>query len=168
MSGEQYTDRERAFAREVQRLREDRSWTLAEMAEALQREGIDYASTMTVSRTEKLQRPVRMIEAIAYGRIFDRTVYELSEPDAHADLLDRAMKDVRTFREHLAQARSLEHRMAKDLEEMKHWLNMINQIYTPSYVASLSPSALRRWESAMDQLESEVSEVDSGEHPTAS
>ena len=55
------------------------------MATALQDEGIDYASTMTVSRTEKLQRPVRMVEAIAYGRIFERSVYELSSPDPNAD-----------------------------------------------------------------------------------
>jgi transcriptional regulator with XRE-family HTH domain len=46
---EKYSKHEVAFAQEVSRRREQRGWTLQQMADALRREGIDYASAMTVS-----------------------------------------------------------------------------------------------------------------------
>ncbi|WIB16678.1 hypothetical protein DEJ34_05995 [Curtobacterium sp. MCPF17_050] len=75
---EKYSKHEVAFAHEVARRRELRGWTLQQMADALRREGVEYASAMTVSRTEKLNRPARMNEALAYGRIFGSTVNELT------------------------------------------------------------------------------------------
>lgn len=151
-----HAPRETAFAHEVTRLREARGWTLADMAAALQEQGIDYASTMTVSRTEKLQRPVRMIEAIAYGRIFERTVYELTEPDGYADYLDRAMRSVTSYHQHLAQRDAVQDLIDADREEMRHWLNLVRTTYTEEYVASLSGFSAARWETALTQLEVEL------------
>lgn len=82
MDNDKYSPHELAFAREIARRRELRGWTLADMATALQREGIDYANTMTVSRSEKLQRPIRMNEAIAYARIFRTSVDQLTSTSA--------------------------------------------------------------------------------------
>ncbi|EYT64798.1 hypothetical protein H489_0108225 [Curtobacterium flaccumfaciens UCD-AKU] len=78
MDDEKYSPQEIAFAQEAARRREQRGWTLGEMAHALSREGIDYANSMTVSRTEKLQRPTRMNEALAYARIFNTSVDEMT------------------------------------------------------------------------------------------
>ncbi|PZF61880.1 hypothetical protein DEJ33_15720 [Curtobacterium sp. MCPF17_047] len=75
---DKYSPHEIAFAHEAARRREQRGWTLGEMADALRSEGIDYANSMTVSRTEKLQRPIRMNEALAYARIFQTSVDQMT------------------------------------------------------------------------------------------
>jgi transcriptional regulator with XRE-family HTH domain len=148
-----YAPSEAAFAREVLRLREARGWTLADMAAALQDEGIDYASTMTVSRTEKLQRPVRMVEAIAYGRIFERSVYELSSPDPNADLLDRAWRDVELLKaaeERLSAARA---DVVDLLDDVRRWRDIVAGTYTDEVVKGLAPAAEARWEKVITSLE---------------
>jgi flagellar hook-basal body complex protein FliE len=86
---EKYSPQEIAFAREVARRREKLGLTLGEMAAKLRDEGIDYASSMTVSRTEKLQRPTRMSEALAYARIFKSSVDEMTR--AHE--VDRRVRE---------------------------------------------------------------------------
>lgn len=153
MSEDQYTDRERAFSNEVRRLREERQWTLAEMAAALRAEGVDYASSMTVSRTEKMQRPVRMSESMAYGRVFGRTVYELTEPDSYADFLNSGLRAVEHFRQHQAQREAVTVQLRTDVEEMQHWATMIRATYTQEYLETLSPFAQGRWDHSLTQLE---------------
>lgn len=160
VSEDQYTDRERAFSNEVRRLRESRQWTLAEMAAALRSEGVDYASSMTVSRTEKLQRPVRMSESMAYGRVFGRTVYELTEPDSHADFLNWGLRAVENFRSHQAQRETLTAQLRTDVDEMRHWATMIRSTYTPEYLDKLSPFAQGRWDHSLTQIEVAIADAE--------
>lgn len=61
---------EMRFAANMQRLREDRGWSQGELARRMVGEGWETYSQMTVSRTEKLERPIRLSEAAAIARLF--------------------------------------------------------------------------------------------------
>lgn len=155
MTEDKYSDLEQAFAAEVARLRKARGWTLAEMAARLQAEGIDYASTMTVSRTENVARPVRMTEALAYGRIFERSVYELSTPDSNADILDRAWRDIELLRRAEQRLEAAKTEVADALADVRHWHQLVAGIYTEDVVQELTPAAAARWERVLTELEHE-------------
>lgn len=61
---------EKRFAENMQRLREERGWSQGELARRMVAEGWETYSQMTVSRTEKLDRPIRLGEASAIARLF--------------------------------------------------------------------------------------------------
>lgn len=86
---------ETVFAQAVQRLREDRGWSQGELARRMVAAGWDTYSQMTVSRTEKLERPIRLGEALALARVFNVTLpLMISGGDGGAEAL-AALRDVR-------------------------------------------------------------------------
>lgn len=82
-----FTREERNFAQEVARERQDRGWTLAEMAEKLEAAGVPSMSVMSVSRVENEKRHVSMVEAGAYAKVLGRTIQGLQHPDPREALL---------------------------------------------------------------------------------
>lgn len=72
---------ERNFAAEVKKSREDRGWTQEELARKMRTFDLPYVTQSTVSRIEKLSRPVRLMEAQAITVIFGRTVHAMTNPD---------------------------------------------------------------------------------------
>jgi transcriptional regulator with XRE-family HTH domain len=86
---------EAAFAQAVQRLREDRGWSQGELARRMVAAGWPSYSQMTVSRTEKLERPIRLNEALALARVFNVTLpLMISGGDGGPEAL-AALRDVR-------------------------------------------------------------------------
>lgn len=81
------TREERSFAAEVRRLREENSWSQADLSDLLKKQGLTYVNKTMVSRIENATRPVRMIEAQALSRIFRRTVSAMTNPDGREYLL---------------------------------------------------------------------------------
>lgn len=89
------------FARTVERLREEKGWSQTELARRMQDKGFDGFHQTTISRIEKVSRPVRIGEAIALAAIFERSLEwmytptpELSDVDFYRAALDR-LRDLR-------------------------------------------------------------------------
>lgn len=61
----------------VKRLRKDRKWSLMELARRLEDVG-EAVSDQTVSRTESGQRSVSLSEALAYSRVFNAPLEDLT------------------------------------------------------------------------------------------
>jgi transcriptional regulator with XRE-family HTH domain len=89
---------ERKFAEEVTRLRKERGWTQARMAELLVEQGVTYMTQSTVSRVEKLQRPVRVGEAEAWALVLDRTVWRLMHPSPIDELIEALRSSTNVLR----------------------------------------------------------------------
>lgn len=83
------------FAESMQRLREARGWSQGELARRMVAEGWENYSQMTVSRTEKLDRPIRLGEASAIARLFGVNLALMTAGlDEAADIL-QALREVR-------------------------------------------------------------------------
>lgn len=87
MTDETFTQAEKNFAAEVARERQQRGWTLAEMAEKLEAAGVPSMSVMSVSRVENRKRHVSMVEAGAYAKILERGISDLQHPDGREAML---------------------------------------------------------------------------------
>ena len=83
---------EQRFAANLQYLRESRGWSQTELARQMVAAGWDTYNQMTVSRTEKGERPIRLSEARALANIMDtsmeRMVSESDQLRDHHRLLD--------------------------------------------------------------------------------
>lgn len=88
-------DEESNFAESVQRLREARDWSQGELARRMVEAGWKTYSQMTVSRTEKQDRPIRLGEAFALARIFE---VDLSLMTAGLDSTQEALGKMRDAR----------------------------------------------------------------------
>ncbi len=82
-----FTPAEKNFATEVARERQQRGWTLAEMAEKLEAAGVPSMSVMSVSRVENRKRHVSMVEAGAYAKVLGRGISDLQHPDGREAML---------------------------------------------------------------------------------
>lgn len=71
---------ESAFAERVKGLREELGWSQSDLAERMRLLGLDYVSQSTISRIEKQTRPIHLGEALAFGRVFGRSIEELTHP----------------------------------------------------------------------------------------
>lgn len=71
------TSDERAFADSLRLLRERKGWSQGELARQMVAAGWDTYSQMTVSRTEKYERPIRLSEARALAHLMGSTVEEM-------------------------------------------------------------------------------------------
>lgn len=87
MTEETFTQAEKNFAAEVARERQQRGWTLAEMAEKLEDAGVPSMSVMSVSRVENGKRHVSMVEAGAYAKVLGRGISDLQHPDGREAML---------------------------------------------------------------------------------
>ena len=73
------------FGANMRRMREARGWSQSELARQLQERGWPKYSQVAVSRTEEDARTVRLDEAIAIARIFERRVDDLLDPKSVVD-----------------------------------------------------------------------------------
>lgn len=77
---------ERQFARNMQKLREHRGWSQSELARKMVDAGWSNYNQMTVSRTEKGERPIRLSEARALAKVFTTTVERMTYSDERIDV----------------------------------------------------------------------------------
>lgn len=78
------------FAEQMRLLREARGWSQGELARRMVEAGFSNYSQMTVSRTEKGERPIRLAEARELAWILNTTVEEMvGEQDA--EIVRRAL-----------------------------------------------------------------------------
>lgn len=71
---------ERSFVENMKRAREDRGWTQTELARRMVEAGWGSYTQMTVSRTEKFERPLRLGEARTLAEIFESRLEEMILP----------------------------------------------------------------------------------------
>lgn len=94
---------ERQFARNMQKMREGQGWSQSELARKMVEAGWSNYNQMTVSRTEKGERPIRLSEAKALARIFGSHVEEMSASDERYSV-NVALKATASAYEALAEA----------------------------------------------------------------
>lgn len=171
-----YSLEERNFASAAKLLRESRDWSQAEMGRALVAKGLDYMNQMTVSRIEKLQRPVRMIEAQAYSEVFDVSIWKLMHPEEIDEYIE-------SMRNEYLDARTSWRRLRESVEEWEkkqaEIQGMAEELDAESAKWDGDQSRLRelqrlgkafRWYSSVDlpQYLAEKRTGQDGEHPEAS
>lgn len=81
-------DDELNFARNLAALRERRGLSQSELARRMVERGFDSYSQMTVSRTEKGQRPVRLGEARALAEILGSRVDDMTRGPATEEIIE--------------------------------------------------------------------------------
>ena len=89
---------EARFVEQMKALREARGWSQADLAAKLNELGWDYVNQMTISRTEKNDRPLRLGEARAIASVLGKTVEQMLAPDADAKAIDSLFNDVEHMR----------------------------------------------------------------------
>lgn len=96
---------ERRFVENMQRQREREQWSQSELARRMVDAGWSNYNQMTVSRTEKGERPLRLSEARALAEIFQTPLEKMLRPPreaAIASALDDVMGYVRAARDGMA------------------------------------------------------------------
>lgn len=73
----------------VQRLRTERGWSQAELAEKMRERGFTKFHPTTISRIEKGDRPVRIAEALGLARVLGTSVARMMVPTEDAKVLDQ-------------------------------------------------------------------------------
>lgn len=73
------------FGANLRRFREYRGWSQSEVARQMQEAGWPKYSQVAVSRTEEGTRTVRLDEAMAIARLFERRVDDFLDPQAVSD-----------------------------------------------------------------------------------
>lgn len=84
------------FARQMQQLREALGWSQGELARRMVEAGFPNYSQMTVSRTEKAARPIRLSEARVIAQILGSSVDEMLRTEQDADAVHRTLLDARS------------------------------------------------------------------------
>ncbi|WP_284976081.1 helix-turn-helix transcriptional regulator [Arthrobacter sp. efr-133-TYG-104] len=79
---------ERRFAENMKMARENRGWTQTELARRMVEAGWGNYTQMTVSRTEKYERPLRLGEARALAEVLDSHIEEMILPTTVKEELD--------------------------------------------------------------------------------
>jgi transcriptional regulator with XRE-family HTH domain len=149
---------EENFARRMAELRTDLGMSQSELARRMVENGFDSYSQMTVSRTEKGDRPIRLGEARVLARILNSSVEEmtrgtaLEESISLAELLARGLgaEMLATFRALGNYFEALEHAIdvksrlsAYDTFAAREALeNLTMYMYPPSVVAAWAAEAV--------------------------
>lgn len=129
---ESLTREERTFADEVKRLREERDWSQGDLVQKMQDSGIEYMTQATISRIEKKTRPLRLIEARALARIYDRSLNQMMNPDPlylRIGILKRNHGEARKAYASMKQAAS---HVGEMQVAAKHDLESLNELGTAS------------------------------------
>lgn len=71
----------------MRELREERNWSQGDLADRLRDLNLPYMTQATVSRIENKTRPVRLMEAQALSRLFDRPISTMTNPDSREFLI---------------------------------------------------------------------------------
>ena len=86
------------FAANMRFMREQRGWSQGDFARRLTQEGLDGFHQTTVSRIEKMERPVRLGEARGIARVLGTTLEEMVEAARDVKIandLEECYRDVR-------------------------------------------------------------------------
>lgn len=80
------------FIENARRLRESRGWSQTELARRMAELGWENYSQMTVSRTEKGERPLRLGEARALARVLEKSLDAMLRPPAGQAVKEEAVR----------------------------------------------------------------------------
>lgn len=94
---------ERQFSKNMQKMRERLGWSQTELARRMVEAGWSNYNQMTVSRTEKGERPIRLSEARALAQIFGDRVEAMTDSDERFDV-GLALKETSAAYDALAEA----------------------------------------------------------------
>lgn len=83
-----YADFDENFAANIKRFREDRGWSQGTFADKLNQHGLESYHQTTVSRVEKLERPVRIGEAWHICAVLGVTIDRMLSDPQRSDYLD--------------------------------------------------------------------------------
>ncbi|ALE05530.1 hypothetical protein AL755_08615 [Arthrobacter sp. ERGS1:01] len=125
-----YMDESRAdmpvalFAANLKRFREVYGWSQSELARRMQESGWPKYSQVAVSRTEEGSRSVRLDEAVALAKLFDRKLQDLLDPE---DVLDSWLK-LRFFIDDYSNAVSTLRLAVDDVEERRIFVSVNAQL----------------------------------------
>lgn len=94
-----HADDERRFIENLKRLREQRGWTQTDLARKMVEAGWEKYTQMTVSRTEKMERPLRLSEAQTLAEIFGESVVKMMAPSEERAIIDGWIQDTNVMQE---------------------------------------------------------------------
>ncbi|WP_150117080.1 helix-turn-helix transcriptional regulator [Arthrobacter sp. ERGS1:01] len=112
------------FAANLKRFREVYGWSQSELARRMQESGWPKYSQVAVSRTEEGSRSVRLDEAVALAKLFDRKLQDLLDPE---DVLDSWLK-LRFFIDDYSNAVSTLRLAVDDVEERRIFVSVNAQL----------------------------------------
>lgn len=96
---ERHSDDERTFIENMKRLREERGWTQTDLARKMVAAGWENYTQMTISRTEKHERPLRLSEAQSLAEIFGTPLVKMMAPSETRAKIDGWLDDIQRFRD---------------------------------------------------------------------
>ena len=120
-----YSVEETHFAKNVKIVREQRGMSQEQLAELMREAGLPYVSQSTVSRIEKLTRPVRMMEAQALSTVFDVPVSQLISPTELAFEMAVTHEHVSNLRKAKAELDSASANYKRTSEIVWYWLKRL-------------------------------------------
>jgi transcriptional regulator with XRE-family HTH domain len=84
----------RHFVENMKLLREKAGWTQTDLARRMVEAGWEKYTQMTVSRTEKFERPLRLDEAVSLAHLFGTSLSRMFLPSRDSDLVEQLEKSV--------------------------------------------------------------------------
>lgn len=173
------SETEQTFAKNLQARRQARGWSQGELARQMNTAGWDNYSQMTVSRTEKSERPVRLAEAVDLALVLGTTLESLLAPAFGAANAHKMLLDMRSVL--ISASQELELALAKMrtyVIEARSTLRSLDGLEVDdemaSYIERLEGDIERIIYAAETTIDSagsytavESSGVDDGEHPEA-
>lgn len=114
------------YGRRLRAIREERGLTLAQLVGKMQRAGVAYMNTSTLSRIETGVRPVRLTEAQTIARILRVSVDSMTEAFEELAFIESQAGDAREqyvrFRQSVVKVTSAQIRLRRYIPELRDML----------------------------------------------
>lgn len=97
-------EEEHNFIENMKALRENRGWSQTELARIMARKGWDNYTQMTISRTEKHERPLRLSEAVAICEVLGTDMRHMTAPPSQLTVvqhLELSLKSLENSKDRL-------------------------------------------------------------------
>jgi len=137
------TPEERHFAAAVRSTREARGWSQTELLARLRRLGIESLNQTALSRIENGTRPVRMIEAQALSRIFDKPVASMLNADSREAQLSKIADSHFEARTAYVAFKAAAENLARATRRMERDLDIMREVY--ERMDDLEPAVLKSY-----------------------
>lgn len=95
---ERHSQDEWTFIENMKAMREERGWTQTDLARKMVAAGWENYTQMTVSRTEKHERPLRLSEAQTLSEILGTPLIKMMAPSDIRAQIDEWLDDIHLFR----------------------------------------------------------------------
>ena len=145
------TPEERHFAAAVRSTREARGWSQAELLSRLRRLGIESLNQTALSRIENGTRPVRMIEAQALSRIFDKPVASMLNSDSREAQLSKIADSHAEARKAYVALKAAAEGFARATRRMEKDLEILQGVF--GRMDDLEPAVLQSYAQLVKNIE---------------